>query len=242
MASNTHPTTGLATALVLAGGKGERLRPLTDDRPKPMVEVSGKPILEHHLTWLRGQGIDRAILLTGYLGDVVRDYFASPRVQGLRVECVEEDHPLGRGGALRQGFEAARVDDACVVATNGDVLTGQELAPMLDLHERTGALVTVLLKNMVSPYGIVDVDDGGMVRGFREKPELPYWFNAGVYILSSEVFARFPVEGDHETLLFPDLAAEGRIAGFKCTSYWQSVESQKDLREAAELLAAQGGG
>ena len=238
MAAHTIPT----TALVLAGGKGERLRPLTDDRPKPMVEVNGKPILEHHLAWLRSQGVSRAILLTGHLGQVVRDHFASPRIQGLSVECVQEDHPLGRGGALRHGFEMAAIDDALVVATNGDVVTAQELAPMLELHERTGALATLLLKDLVSPYGIVDVDEGGLVSGFREKPTLPYWFNAGVYILSSEVFARFPVEGDHETLLFPDLAAEGRIAGFRCTSYWQSVESQKDLREAGELLAAGGGG
>ena len=238
MAAHATPT----TALVLAGGRGERLRPLTDDRPKPMVKVNGKPILEHHLGWLRRQGISRAILLTGHLGHVVAEYFASPRVQGLAVECVQEDHPLGRGGALRHGFELAAIDDALVVATNGDVVTGQELGPMLELHQESQVLATVLLKELVSAYGIVDVDEAGLVHGFREKPTLPYWFNAGVYILSAEVFTRFPEEGDHETLLFPDLAAEGRIAGFRCTSYWQSVESQKDLREAGELLAAQGGG
>ena len=95
------------TALVLAGGKGERLRPLTDDRPKPMVEVGGRPILEHHLRWLRSEGIIRAVLLTGYLGAVVEDYFSVERVPGLHVECVRETSPLGRGGAIRNGWEQA---------------------------------------------------------------------------------------------------------------------------------------
>ncbi len=224
------------TALVLAGGKGERLRPLTDDRPKPMVEVNGRPILEHHLEWLHRQGVQRAVLLTGYLGDVVEDHFATARIPGLTVECLREDRPLGRGGALRRGFEEAGVAEGLVIATNGDVLTAQSFAPMLEAHDRTRALATVLLKELVSPYGIVDLDDKDLIRQFEEKPTLPYWFNAGVYVLSAELFARFPVQGDHETLLFPALAKEGRIAGFRCSSFWQSVESQKDLREAGELL------
>ena len=233
MAALAVPT----TALVLAGGKGERLRPLTDDRPKPMVKVNGRPILEHHLGWLRREGVRRAILLTGYLGDVVEEYFSVPRVQGLSVECLREGSPLGRGGALRRGYEEAGIDEGLVIATNGDVLTGQPLAPMVETHERTGALATVLLKELVSPYGVVELDGTGLIRRFDEKPTLPYWINAGVYVLSTEVFERFPQQGDHETLLFPELAAEGRIAGCHCTSYWQSVESQKDLGEAAELLA-----
>ncbi len=225
------------TALVLAGGKGERLRPLTDDRPKPMVEVGGRPILEHHLRWLRGEGIVRAVLLTGYLGVVVEDYFSVDRVPGLQVECVRETSPLGRGGAIRNGWEQACSEASAVVATNGDVLTGQSLAEMVATHQRSGALATILLKRLVSQYGIVDVDEDNVVRNFREKPELPYWFNAGVYVLDGSLKGRFPSEGDHEAELFPQLAREGNIVGCACTSYWQSVESQKDMREAERLLA-----
>ena len=203
-----------------------------------MVEVNGRPILEHHLEWLHRQGVRRAVLLTGYLGDVIQEHFAIPRVSGLTVECLREERPLGRGGAFRRGFEAAGIAEDLVIATNGDVLTGQPLAPMLVVHARTGALATVLLKEFVSPYGIVELDDTGLIRRFEEKPTLPYWINAGVYVLSAEVFARFPREGDHETLLFPELAVEGRIAGCRCSSFWQSVESQKDLRDAGELLRA----
>lgn len=223
------------TALVLAGGRGERLRPLTDDRPKPMVELNGRPILEHHLAWLRANGVERAVLLTGYLGEVVRDYFAAERVEGLRVECLQEERPLGRGGALRRGFEYAQADGD-VVATNGDVVTDQALAELAEAHERTGADATLLLKQLVSQYGIVDAGEDGLVRGFEEKPALPYWINAGVYLLSPRALARFPAVGDHETETFPALAREGRLAWHRCTGYWQSVETLKDLGTAEERL------
>ena len=223
------------TALVLAGGRGERLRPLTADRPKPMVELNGRPILEHHLEWLRANGVERAVLLTGYLGEVVRGHFAAERVAGLRVECLQEERPLGRGGALRRGFEYAEADGD-VVATNGDVVTDQALAELAAAHERTGADATLLLKRLVSQYGSVDAGEDGLVRGFEEKPALPYWINAGIYVLSPRALARFPAEGDHETAVFPALAREGRLAWWGCTGYWQSVETLKDLESAEERL------
>ena len=223
---------------MLAGGKGERLRPLTDDRPKPMVAVNGVPILEHHLRWLRDNGIARAVLLTGYRHEVIDEYFAAPRIDGLEVETVVEQRPLGRGGALRNGFEQAGIADDLVVGTNGDILTDQPLAPLIELHARTEALATLMLARAVSPYGVVEVDESGLVRGFVEKPRLDRWINGGAYILSAEALARFPAEGDHETSVFPALAEAGRLAAYRSECYWTSVESAKDLREAGEYLAA----
>ena len=228
--------TKLRTALVLAGGKGERLRPLTDGLPKPMVPCAGRPLLEHHLHWLRANGVERAVLLAGYRGGIVQEYFAVPRVAGLDVVCVVEEEPLGRGGALKNGWRVANTPDEVVVATNGDVVTDQPLGPLLHLHRTTGALATDMLTGMQSPYGVVDVDDAGLVRGFREKPPLPYWINAGVYVLSREALQRFPEHGDHETGLFPVLAAEQKLAGFRSRSFWRSVETQKDLRELEQAL------
>jgi NDP-sugar pyrophosphorylase family protein len=232
------PTPALKTAFVLAGGKGERLRPLTDDRPKPMVEVAGAPILVHHLNWLRDNGIERAVVLTGYLHEVIDDYFATPRIDGLTVDCIAEDRPLGRGGAFKNGFEQSGCTDSLVIATNGDVITEQPIAPLAELHTTSEALVTILLTQLVSPYGIVGVDDTGKVSSFVEKPPLPYWINAGVYLIDSTVFARFPAEGDHETSTFPELAEQGRIAGYQSDAFWSSVESPKDLREAHDRLQA----
>jgi NDP-sugar pyrophosphorylase family protein len=228
--------TRLKTALVLAGGRGERLRPLTENIPKPMVPILGRPLLEYHLHWLRSQGIERAVLLVGYKQEVVREHFRVPRIEGLSVECAGEEHPLGRGGALRHGFEQASLSDDVLVATNGDIVTDQPLGPLLQLHEATGALATVMLTGMVSPYGIVEVNDAGRITSFSEKPGLPYFINAGAYILSGSVMARFPQEGDHETGLFPQLAGEGRIAGFRSDAFWRSVETQKDLREVEQFI------
>ena len=223
------------TALVLAGGRGERLWPLTQDRPKPMVEINGRPIVEHHLAWLRANGIERAFLLTGYMHEVIAEHFAAPRIDGLDVCCIAEASPLGRAGAYKNGYHEAGISDAAVIATNGDVLTDQPLAPLVEAHERAEALATVMLTPMISPFGIVETE-GGLVTGFKEKPPLPYWINAGVYVLTREAIARFPGLGDHETSTFPALASEGRLAAFESGAYWKSVESQKDLREAGEHL------
>ena len=224
------------TALVLAGGKGERLRPLTDDRPKPMVEVAGQPILVHHLSWLRDNGITRAVVLTGYLHEVIHNYFATSRLDGLTVDCVAEEKPLGRGGAFRNGLRVSGITDDLVVATNGDVITDQPLHGMANLHRSRSAAVTLLVVQMTSQYGIVDIDVDGIVTGFTEKPLLPHWINAGVYLLDASVIRDFPVVGDHETTTFPELANQGRIAAFRCDGFWSSIESPKDLREVAERL------
>ena len=231
-----EPILGLRTAFVLAGGKGERLRPLTDDRPKPMVTAAGAPILVHHLRWLRDNGIERAVVLTGYLHEVIGDYFATPRVEGLTVDCIAEAQPLGRGGAFKNGFEQSGCTDDLVIATNGDVITDQPIAALHDLHVDSNALVTILLTQFVSPYGIVGVDTHGRVNSFVEKPPLPYWINGGVYLINSAVFRRFPSEGDHESSTFPELAQEGRIAGYQSTAFWSSIESPKDLRDADDVL------
>ena len=108
------------------------------------------------------------------------------------------------------------------------------------LHRERDALATVMLTQMVSPFGIVDVDESQRIVAFREKPPLPYWLNAGVYVLSRDLMDRFPKVGDHETTLFPELVTEGRIAGFRSDAYWRSVETAKDLREVEEYVKGHG--
>ena len=202
-----------------------------------MVEVAGKPILERHLEWLRVNGVKRAFLLTGHLSEVVARHFSQERVAGLETRCIAEASPLGRGGAYKNGYREAGLSDEAVIATNGDILTNQPLAPLVEARERANALAAIMLTPMISPFGVVETE-GGLATGFREKPRLPYWVNAGVYVLTAEAIARFPDVGDHETSAFPQLASEGRLAAFESRSYWQSIESQKDLRAAEERLAA----
>ena len=223
-------------ALILAGGKGERLRPLTSDRPKPMIPLAGKPILEHQLEWLRGQGVTDVILLCGYLHKVVSSHFGDGSRLGLRIAYSVESEPLGRGGAFKKAFQLVPPDVPYVIGTNGDNITDQPLAPLVRSHRRTGAIATIMLAPVVSPFGIARMGGRSHIRGFEEKPRLPYWLNAGVYVLSREFFADLPDKGDHETTLFPRLAECGKLRGYRSGAYWKGIDTVKDLAEVEAYL------
>ncbi len=220
-------------AIVLAGGKGERLRPFTEDRPKPMVEIMGIPMLAYQLQWLRGQGITDIIISCGYRHEVIEGYFGDGERLGLRICYDVEEEPLGRGGALRQALDQVPQDGDVVIATNGDVITNLKLAPLLEVHRARDMLATLVLTPFVSPYGIVEIDSDGRVTHFREKPELPYWINAGIYVLSPAIRSHLPERGDHETTTFPALVLEGRLGGYKSQAYWRGVDTIKDVNEVA---------
>jgi NDP-sugar pyrophosphorylase family protein len=225
-------------ALILAGGRGERLRPLTSDRPKPMILLAGRPILEHQLEWLRGEGVTDVILLCGYLHEVISSHFGDGSRWGLRIAYSVEGEPLGRGGAFKKGFELVPPDMPFVIGTNGDNVTEQPLAPMVRSHRRTGAVATIMLTPMVSPFGIARVGRGSRIQGFDEKPRLPYWLNAGVYVLSRQFFQELPDRGDHETTLFPRLAECGKLYGYKSHAYWKGIDTLKDLSEATAYVGS----
>ncbi|MBI4499295.1 MAG: nucleotidyltransferase family protein [Chloroflexi bacterium] len=228
-------------ALILAGGKGERLRPFTDDRPKPMVPVNGMPILEHQIRWLNSYGVDHFVLLCGYLHHVIQEYFGDGSRWGVAIEYCVEETPLGRGGAFKQGFTRIPKSEPFVIGTNGDNLNTQDLRPFLEAHQGTGALVTVMLTQLRSPYGIAQIEEDHRISGFQEKPLLPYWLNAGVYAISAACFNRFPDQGDHEDTTFPALAEEGKLYAFRSTAYWRAVDTVKDLTEATREFAGIGG-
>ena len=225
-------------ALIIAGGEGERLRPLTSDRPKPMIEVAGKPILEHQIRWLARQGVSDAVLLCGYKAEVIQRHFGDGSRFGLRTHYSLEEVPLGRGGALKLGAQLLPPDEDVVIALNGDILTDQPLAPMLRYHRRKQAAATVMLTRLRSPYGVTRIDRTGRITAFDEKPLLREWINAGLYVVSREFLRRLPDRGDHETTTFPQLVAEGRLLGYRSDAYWRTVDTFKDLTEAAAEVAA----
>jgi NDP-sugar pyrophosphorylase family protein len=220
-------------ALIIAGGEGERLRPLTDDRPKPMIEVAGRPILEYQIRWLAREGVSDAVLLCGYKAEVIQNHFGDGSRFGVRVQYSLEDEPLGRGGALKLGARLLPPGEELVIGLNGDNLTNQPLAPLLRYHRRKAATATVLLTRLRSPYGITRLDRASRIVAFQEKPLLPHWMNAGVYVLARDIFRRLPERGDHETTVFPELAAEGKLFGYRSRAYWRTVDTFKDLKEAA---------
>lgn len=230
-------------AMILAGGKGERLRPLTDNLPKPMVPLCGRPILAHQVEWLKAGGVSDVVFLAGYCWQAIQDYFGDGRPFGIRAHYSVEDSPLGRGGAIRKGFSLLPQREDSVVVLNGDVITREQLGAVVHRHrQRSDAnpshLATIMVVPMISPYGLVEVGPGDDVVGFQEKVEMPHWINAGVYLFDRRIAEELPELGDHEIGTFPRLARAGRISAHKSRAFWRSVDSLKDLREAEEYLSS----
>jgi NDP-sugar pyrophosphorylase family protein len=230
---------GELQAIILAGGKGERLRPFTDDRPKPMVPILEKPILEYQVRWLAAQGVGRVVFSCGYRHEVIQEYFGDGTKFGVDVRYAIEDEPLGRGGGIKLAWNELAPGDGPVIATNGDIMTSFDLAPMLAAHYQAQALASMLIVPFASQYGIVDLDDDGRVTGFRAEPILPYWVNGGVYVLEEAVRPLLPDKGDHEASTFPELAQTGRLLAFKSHTFWRAVDTIKDLTVAKEYLSQQ---
>jgi NDP-sugar pyrophosphorylase family protein len=222
-------------AIVLAGGKAERLGEAAEGRPKSLVRVGDRPLLAYQVSLLVRAGVERVIVsCSAGQGELFVGELA-----GLGAEIVpaEEPEPLGRGGGLRFA-SAARADTGDVYALNGDELVDLDLPGLAAHHRKTYAAATITVVPLQSHLGIVEVDEDDAVLGFREKPRLPHWVSCGVYVLGEEAVARLPEKGDHETTTFPALAAERKLRAFRHEGLWITVNTPKDLRVAQEHVEA----
>ncbi len=222
-------------ALILAGGFGKRLRPLTEKLPKPLLPVAGKPILEYQLEWLSRNGVRDVVLCVGYLREKIEQRLGG-RWRDIRIEYSVEEEPLGTGGALKAAREHVAGTEL-FIALNGDVITDLDLTPLAsEAKDVLGAIAVVQLR---SPYGIVAIGEGSRILRFIEKPILrEYWINAGVYCLKPEVLDYMPERGDLEKTAFPRLAEEGKLKAVRYTGvYWRSIDTYKDLEEASRDIS-----
>jgi NDP-sugar pyrophosphorylase family protein len=220
-------------AVILAGGKAERLGEAAGGRPKALVELGGRPLAAYQVQQLSAAGVER-VLVSCAAGQ--EDVFeASLSGIGPEIVAVPEPEPLGRGGGIRYAA-AARREQGDLFALNGDELVDVDLSQLLALHGERGAAATITVVPLRSPFGVVDLDDD-LVTGFREAPRLDQWVSCGIYVLGEEALARFPERGDHETTTFPELAAEGRLRALRHEGVWLTVNTPKDLRVASEYLA-----
>ena len=224
-------------AMTIAGGRGERLQPLTDQICKPMVPVNGVPLLQHQAHWLCSNGVTDIVFLTGYRAEQVEEHFGDGSRFGFRAHYSPEDQPLGRGGAVKQGFRLVPRDAEEVIVVNGDVLTDQSLGPLLKMRRENDAAAAITLIPYVSAFGVVLVSEDDVVTSFAEKTELPFWINGGIYVFERELEREFPDVGDHETTTFPSAVDEGRMRAIRSTANWISVDSHKDLRDAEEMMS-----
>jgi mannose-1-phosphate guanylyltransferase len=223
-------------AVVLAGGLGKRLAPLTSEVPKPLLPVGGRPILVRQIEWLRGFGIRDVVLAVGYLKHKIFEALGDGRRLGVRIFYSVEEEPLGTGGAIKNA-EPFITDDVFVVL-NGDVLTNLSLDKLVEaLGDADGAIALVPLR---SPYGVVEYDKDGYITHFREKPLLEgFYINAGVYALRRRVLAELPDRGNIEETLFPRLAQQRRLKAVVYRDvFWKSVDSLKDLEEVDRFFGA----
>lgn len=221
-------------AVVLVGGFGTRLRPLTLSAPKPMLPTAGVPFLAHLLSRIRDAGIEHVILGTSYQAAVFEEYFGDGSAHGLDLEYVVEDEPLGTGGGIRNVASRLRGDTALIF--NGDVLSGVDLGAVLDHHAAADADVTLYLTKVEDPraFGCVPTDADSRVTAFLEKDPNPTTdqINAGTYVFRREVVESIPagraVSVERET--FPQLLAEGaRVCGFVDSSYWRDMGKPSDF-------------
>ena len=221
-------------AVILVGGMGTRLRPLTLSAPKPMLPTAGVPFLLHMLSRIREAGITHVVLGTSYRADVFESYFGDGSAFGVDLEYVTEAEPLGTGGGIRNVADALRGDTAMIF--NGDVLSGVDLRALLDAHRTAAADATLYLTKVADPraFGCVPTDAEGWVTAFLEKDPDPVTdqINAGTYVFSREVVSSIPagrnVSVERET--FPGLLANGaRITGFVDTGYWRDMGTPADF-------------
>ncbi|MEB8343234.1 mannose-1-phosphate guanylyltransferase [Streptomyces endophyticus] len=238
----------MTEAILLVGGKGTRLRPLTVNTPKPMVPAAGVPFLTHQLARAKAAGVDHIVLATSYLAEVFEPYFGDGSGLGLHLEYVTEVEPLGTGGAIRNvASRLHSAPDEPVLIFNGDILTGLDIGALVHEHETTGADVSLHLSRVEDPraYGLVPTDSTGRVTAFLEKPQTPEeivtdQINAGAYVFRRSVIDTIPtgrpVSVERET--FPDLLASGaHLQGMVDSTYWLDLGTpQAFVRGSADLV------
>jgi NDP-sugar pyrophosphorylase family protein len=222
-------------AILLAGGKGERLGDAAHGRPKSLVPVAGRPLAAYMVAMLASAGVERVIVSCA----AGQEGLFAEELSGLGPEIVTvgETEPLGRGGGFRFAA-AARQEIGPLYALNADELIDVDLGALLAAHRERGGAATVVVAPLPTGFGVVEVGEDDRIEGFDESPKLPHWVNAGVYVFDDEAIERLPERGDHERTTFPELASEGKLYAFRHEGLWLTVNTPKELRTADEHMRA----
>jgi NDP-sugar pyrophosphorylase family protein len=221
-------------AILLAGGKAERLGDAAGGLPKPLVRVGGRPLAAWQIGLLARAGVDRVIVsCAAGTGDEFSEELSG---FGPGVAIAEEPERLGRGGGIRFAAQQRR-ETGDVYALNGDELLDVNFGDLLERHRQNGAAATIAVAQPKSPFGVVQLD-GDSVAGFSEGGTIDCWVSCGIYVLGEEALRRFPERGDHESTTFPELATEGKLRAYRHNGLWLTVNTPKDLRLAEEYVSA----
>ena len=223
---------------IMAGGFGTRLRPLTDNCPKPMLEVGGKPILERIIQRFIAHGFHRFYLSTHYLPEVIENYFGDGAKWGVHIEYLYEETPLGTGGAL--GLLPEMTSDLPLIMMNGDILTKIDFSNLLDYHNERHCVATMCVREYEHqvPFGVISID-GLTITQMIEKPTHRFFVNAGIYVLNQKLVknVRIGQKIDMPTLLQAEMARGGSVCSFPIHEYWLDIGRMDDFQKAQQDVA-----
>ena len=212
-------------AIILAGGKGTRLRPVTDYVPKPLIPINNVPIIEWQLKYLKQFGVKEAIISTGYKTDMIENYLNMKHL-GVKINFSTESTPLGTGGAIKKAAKLIKEESFFVI--NGDIITNIDLKKLLKTNNSIAAI------QVRTKYGILEINQN-KIKNFKEKKEITnVWMNAGLYHLDKDMVRDLPSKGDIEKTTFPEYAKDEKLSTviFKDVK-WFSIDSFKDMEEAS---------
>ena len=215
-------------AIILAGGRGKRLRPITDYVPKPLIPIKNIPIIEWQIKYLKKFGISEIIVCSGYKTKMIENYLNNKKL-GIKITFSVEDKPLGTGGAIKKAGK--KIKDRSFLVINGDIITNIDLKKLI---KKNNAIAAIQLR---TKFGILQTDKDKIMK-FDEKKEIEnLWMNAGIYHLNKETLKELPIVGDIEKTLFPDYAKKEKLSTIKFTnSKWYSIDSFKDMEECSLVI------
>lgn len=226
----------IKTAVILAGGEGTRLRPLTNDIPKPMIKILGKPILQWIIEWLINNGISNIVIGVSYKKEAVINYFKD----GSKFNCDINYSTHSIEGETGEGFRLAinrYVNDAIFLAMNGDEITNFNLNELINYHIKNNPIVTIATTNPRSDFGIIKISKDGRILSFKEKPILSnILVSMGIYIFNHQIVDYLPRDGPIEKTTFPLLAKHRLIRAFKINGDWLTINNMKDIMFVEKFL------
>jgi mannose-1-phosphate guanylyltransferase len=225
----------IKTAVVLAGGEGLRLRPLTSDSPKAMIIAAGKPLLQWVLEWLRANMVQNIVIGVAYKKERIMEHFGDGDRFGVRISYSNHTVEGGTGEGFRLAIER-HVDDDTFLAMNGDELVDIDVSDFALCHRSNGGIATVAIGPLRSPYGIVELDGRDIV-GFQEKPIIrSQYVSVGTYVFSREIIDYLPEKGNVEHTTFPKLASMRKLKAYVHDGFWATVNTIKDLEDVENQL------
>jgi len=231
----------LKTALILAGGRGTRLEEHTEDLPKPLIPVRGKPILERIIEWLVQNGVKNVIIGVAYKKEMIKNYFGNGEDFKIKIDYVEHDENGGTEDAFKtdveQAFERGLIEEENFYAMNGDQITDLNLGKLADVHLRANSIVTIATINLRTNFGVINTENDGKIKEFKEKGEVSdKKMNSGIYVFNKKIMD-FLIGGNIEENAFRKLIKEKRIHSNHHEGIWLTVNDKKELKQAEKFFS-----